>query len=79
MKRPALKSALQSAASSGRRAVAAAGTPSREGKRQIAAFFAPEVGRALKGLAANEDSTVQALMREALNDLFAKRGKPPIA
>jgi hypothetical protein len=30
-------------------------------------------------MALDEDSSVQALLREALNDLFAKRGKPTIA
>jgi hypothetical protein len=83
MKRPALKSALQAAAGGGRKPAAAneaAGrTPARVGKRQIAAFFEPEVGRALKLLAAEGDTTVQALLSEALNDLFAKHGKPPIA
>jgi hypothetical protein len=53
--------------------------PGRVGRRQVAAFFAPEVGRALKVLAAERDSTVQALMAEALNDLFRKHGKLPIA
>ncbi|MGC2078777.1 MAG: ribbon-helix-helix domain-containing protein, partial [Xanthobacteraceae bacterium] len=53
--------------------------PARVGKRQIAAFFEPEVGRALRMLAAEGDTTVQALMAEALNDLFAKHGKPRIA
>jgi hypothetical protein len=53
--------------------------PSRVGKRQIGAHFAPEVGLAMKLLAAEHDSTVQALMREALNDLFVKYGKRPIA
>jgi hypothetical protein len=33
----------------------------------------------LKLLAAEGDTTVQALMAEASNDLFAKHGKPPIA
>ena len=30
-------------------------------------------------MALDEDSSVQALLREAINDLFAKRGKPTIA
>lgn len=94
MKRPGLKSALQRAAGGGRRKAVhhqrsepkggarsreAEQTPARVGKRQVAAFFAPEVGRSLKVLAAEGDTTVQALMTEALNDLFAKHGKPPIA
>ena len=35
--------------------------------------------RQLRILAAEIDSTQQDLMTEALNDLFAKHGKPPIA
>jgi hypothetical protein len=30
-------------------------------------------------IAAEEETTIQELMAEALNDLFAKRGKPEIA
>jgi predicted transcriptional regulator len=48
-------------------------------KRQVAAFFAPEISRGLKLLAAETDTTVQALMAEALSDLFAKRGKYQLA
>ena len=40
-------------------------------------YFAPEVRRQLKRLDA--DSTVQALLAEALNDLFAKHGVAEIA
>lgn len=82
MKRPDMKSALERAASGGRKAAAEDDTgiaPSRKGKRQVAAFFDPAVGRALKMLAAERESTVQACMAEAINDLFAKHGKPPIA
>jgi hypothetical protein len=35
--------------------------------------------RQLKILAAEEGTTLQALMAEALNLLFTKYGKPPIA
>ena len=42
-------------------------------------YFAPEVRRQLKRLAADADSTVQALLGEALNDLFAKHGVAEIA
>lgn len=54
-------------------------TKGRLGKRQLAAYFAPEATRQLKMMAAFEDTTVQELLREALNDLFVKRGKMPIA
>ncbi|MDZ8242001.1 MAG: hypothetical protein RMZ69_33510 [Nostoc sp. ChiQUE01a] len=53
--------------------------PSRVGKRAIAGHFDPAVSKQLKQLALEEDSTVQALLQEALNDLFTKYGKPPIA
>ena len=52
---------------------------SRQGKKTIAGHFDPAVSRQLKEIALAEDSSVQALLCEALNDLFTKRGKPPIA
>ena len=53
--------------------------PSREGKKVIAGYFDPAVSRQLKQLALEEDSSLQDLLREALNDLFRKRGRSPIA
>jgi hypothetical protein len=53
--------------------------PVRVGRRQIAGWFAPEVARQLHMIALEEDTTLQALMAEAFNDVFNKRGKPPIA
>lgn len=52
---------------------------SRQGKRGVTAFFAPEVTKQLRLLAAEEDRTVQSLMEEALNEIFRKFGKSPIA
>lgn len=49
--------------------------PSRAGKSQIGAYFPPEVRRQLKAIAAEEEKTVQQLMGEALNMLFASRGR----
>jgi hypothetical protein len=37
------------------------------------------VARQLHMIALEEDTTLQALMAEAFNDVFTKRGKPPIA
>lgn len=54
-------------------------SPSRQGKRIISAYFKPEVGRQLRMLAIEQDASVQALMEEALNDLFRKHGKSAIA
>ena len=53
--------------------------PSRNGKRQVAAYFPVPVQRQLKLLTVEHDTTVQNLLAEALNDLFAKYGKPEIA
>ncbi|MEJ1934635.1 ribbon-helix-helix domain-containing protein [Nostoc sp. NIES-2111] len=53
--------------------------PSRQGKKAIAGHFDPAVSKQLKQLALEQDTTVQALLAEALNDLFDKYGKKPIA
>ncbi len=53
--------------------------PSRAGKRQVAAYFPVPVQKQLKLLMVENDTTVQNLLAEALNDLFAKYGKPEIA
>jgi hypothetical protein len=53
--------------------------PSRQGKKTIAGHFDPAVSKQLREIALAEDGSVQELLREALNDLFIKRGRPPIA
>jgi hypothetical protein len=45
----------------------------------VSGHFDPAVSRQLRTIALDEDSSVQELLREALNDLFIKRGKAPIA
>lgn len=61
-------------------AVAARATqPGRAGKVSVAGYFAPAVRRQLRRLAADADTTIQALLAEALNDLFAKHGLAEIA
>jgi hypothetical protein len=52
--------------------------PSREGRRLIAGHFDPKVAKQLKLLAAEEDTTVQALLEEALELLFVKKGQGTI-
>jgi hypothetical protein len=54
-------------------------SPGRRGKKTIAGFFDPAVSRQLKQIATDEDSNIQELLREAINDLFEKRGKGRIA
>jgi hypothetical protein len=53
--------------------------PSRAGTRAIGGHFDPAVARQLRLIAADEGATIQQLLREALNDLFQKRGRQPIA
>ncbi|MGA8232045.1 MAG: ribbon-helix-helix domain-containing protein [Candidatus Acidiferrales bacterium] len=48
-----------------------------EGKSNVTGYFHPAVK--LRILAADRDTTIQDLLSEALNDLFAKHGKPEIA
>lgn len=53
--------------------------PSRAGRVLIGGHFAPEVQTELKVLAAQERTTVQALIAEGINAVFARRHKPQIA
>lgn len=92
-KRANLAAALQSATRGGESApaVRAAGsaqaaeasfvarTPSRIGKKTVAAHFDPAVSRQLKQIGLERDRSTQDLLREAINDLFTKYGKAPIA
>lgn len=49
--------------------------PSRDGRRFMGGHFSPEVLKQMKLLAVEEDTTTQALLEEALNLLFVKKGK----
>ncbi len=53
--------------------------PSRQGKSAVTFYVDPAAAKQLKRLCVDEDASVQALMVEALNDLFAKRGLNRIA
>lgn len=53
--------------------------PSRAGKRLVGGHFDRVVSRQLRELAAREETTVQALLAQAMNMLFAARGLPEIA
>lgn len=53
--------------------------PSRRGKKNISGYFPPEVHRQLRVIAAEEDKNLQQILGDALNALFERRGKPPIA
>ncbi len=53
--------------------------PSRIGKKTVAAHFDPAVSKQLKQIGLDTDRSTQDLLREAINDLFEKYGKGPIA
>ncbi len=52
--------------------------PSRDGRRFLGGHFDPKVVRQMKMLAAEEDTTTQALLEEALDMLFVKKGRGAI-
>ncbi|HVJ04498.1 MAG TPA: ribbon-helix-helix domain-containing protein [Candidatus Saccharimonadales bacterium] len=52
---------------------------SRVGKKVISGFFDKEVSRQLSKLAIDQDRTKEDLLREAINDLFAKYHLPNFA
>lgn len=49
--------------------------PSRVGTKLVAGHFDPRIARQLRMIAVEEDTTVQALLEEALDLLFVKKGK----
>ncbi len=53
--------------------------PSRQGKKMISGHFDKDVHRQLKILAIERDTSIQNLLSEALNALFERNNKPPIA
>ena len=53
--------------------------PSRRGKKNISGYFAPEVHRQLRIIAAEEDKNLQEVLSDALNVFFESKGRPPIA
>jgi hypothetical protein len=52
---------------------------SRVGKKTVAGHFDPAVSKQLRQIGIDRDRSAQDLLREALNDLFTKYNKPPIA
>jgi hypothetical protein len=87
-KKPNLAAIVEAAGSTRRQPVPApaAAPPATQAKprvrqatRQIAAHFPEEVAWQLRELAVERRTTIQALIAEALNDLFQKHGRPEIA
>lgn len=53
--------------------------PSRKGKRAVTGYVSQQAFTQLQILRAERGMDVQELVVEALNDIFTKYGKPPIA
>jgi hypothetical protein len=53
--------------------------PSRKSTKHIGGYFEPTVSKQLREIALAEDSSVQALLGEAIDMLFQSRRKPMIA
>lgn len=51
----------------------------RAGTRQLAGHFPIAICSAMKFLMAEEDTTMQALLDEAINDLLVKKGRTKLA
>ena len=60
-------------------AVAAKQPPSRRGRRAITFYVDPAAHQQLRILGIEAGESTQTLMTEAVNALFQRRGKPPIA
>ena len=55
-------------------------TPSnRLGKKSITGWFEADVLKQLKMIGLDKDMSIQQMVGEALNDFFAKNGRPQIA
>ena len=59
--------------------VSAHGRRPRTGTKHVGGYFDPEVSKQLRQIALDEDSSVQALLGEAIDLLFRTRNKPAIA
>jgi hypothetical protein len=53
--------------------------PSREGKTNLTAYLSPDYKASLRLIQSKENRSLQSLMAEALNDLFAKYDVPVVS
>jgi hypothetical protein len=51
----------------------------RAGKKKVTAALDPPAHKQLKSLAVERETTTEALLVEAIRDLFSKYGKPAIS
>lgn len=52
-------------------------TPARVGKKAVGGYFSPQLSQTLNILALEQNTTLQALLGEAIDDLMRKYGKHP--
>lgn len=71
--------AVQEAAVKPRKGEPGYKTPVRENTKAVMGYFDVAVSKQLRFMALERDTTVQALLEEALDDLFMKHGKDQIA
>jgi hypothetical protein len=65
------------AAESESAATGAGARAARSGKKVVSGHFSPEMSRALRALALEQGTSLQALLGEAFDDLMRKYGKHP--
>ena len=58
-------------------AAAARRTPDRVGKKAVGGYYSPQLSQALNILALEQNTSLQALLGEAIDDLMRKYGKHP--
>ncbi|WP_293681701.1 ribbon-helix-helix domain-containing protein [uncultured Phenylobacterium sp.] len=52
-------------------------TPARIGKKAVGGYYSPQLSQALNMLALEQNTSLQALLGEAIDDLMRKYGKHP--
>jgi hypothetical protein len=75
---PAPEATVVSTTATAPASTSAQGPASRQGRKQIAGFFSPEMSFAMHTLARRQGRSLQALMAEAFNDVLRKHGESPI-
>jgi len=78
-KAPAVESVPSPTASEDRAPASPHARPSRKSTKHVGGYFDPVVSKQLRQIALEEDSSVQALLGEAIDMLFQNRRKPMIA
>ena len=73
----AAKAAASTAAPESVETITSTKAKAREGKKAIVGYFSADMSRQLRMMAVEEETTVQALVGEALDLLLRARGKHP--